>query len=514
MYMQNGLSPAWDVVADRVGDLAPPEADMLAPLFDPDLFARNTHIAVGRLTRQLGDTTLRGLALTDPALILAAATKLTRGGRPDDPDLHALRLAAILDLYARTGIQVYSPGYMGRQFSGPLPVTAVVDLASAVLTQPASFYEAGQLPNVAERIMGEELNRFLGMPADRFTMVTTSGGSLANLTALLAARSRRYPEIWSTGLAGLDRRPAIAVSEDVHYSITRAAGMLGIGDTQIVRLPVDGARRIAPDAARQALDAAAARGLDVFCLVGTAGSTSVGAIDPLDALADIAAERGLWLHVDGAHGGSLLVSDRLRARLRGIDRADSLAWDAHKLMFVPAACTMLFYRDRAHAAGAFRQEASYVFEKSPDIYTEFDAAEKNFECTKRPMIMSLWVPWALYGRTPFAEKIEQLCDMAAEAHEILAEAPDFVPLHRPETNILSFRYLPAERLDAAALGKLQCEIRNQVRARGRFFISKVDLDGQSALRVVFMNHAVTADHFCLLLDEIRAVARAIQEVRA
>jgi len=509
--MQGRGSSARELTLDQNSsytDLTAPNFE-IESLFDADGFTRHATLAVDRLARYLADTSVRGLALTDPALILASAIKLTRGGTPDDPEAHARKLGQIIDLYTRTGIQVYSPGYMGRQFSGPLPVSAVVELVSAVLTQPASFYEAGQLPNVAEHIMGEELNRFLGFPAERFAMVTTSGGSLANLTAMLAARNRRYPEAWRGGLAGIALRPAIAVGEDVHYSVTRAAGILGIGDGQLVRLPLDAERRIDPAQAREALDAAAARGLDVFCLVASAGSTSTGAIDPFDALADIAVERGLWLHVDGAHAASLLVSDRLRPRLRGIERVDSLAWDAHKTMFVPAVCTMLFYRDAASAVGAFQQEASYVFEKTADIYTAFDAADKNFECTKRPMIMSLWVPWALYGRAPFAEKLEQLCDMAEHARMILSRAPDFVPLHRPQCNILCFRYLPQRPLDSAALGWLQCEIRTRIRARGHFFISKVDLGGQAALRVVFMNHRITADHFHQLLDEIREVAGMI-----
>jgi L-2,4-diaminobutyrate decarboxylase len=210
----------------------------------------------------------------------------------------------------------------------------------------------------------------------------------------------------------------------------------------------------------------------------------------------------------------MIVSDRLRHRMTGIERADSIAWDAHKTMFVPAACTMLFYRERNHAHAAFRQEASYVFERTPDRYTEFDAAEKNFECTKRPMIMTLWVPWALYGPAPFVEKIEGLCDMAVEVHAMLSAQRDFEPLHRPDSNILCFRYVPARRMDAVTLGALQVEIRNRVRARGHFFISKVDLDGQPVLRLVFMNHLVTTEHVGLLLEEIRTVAEMILEEQA
>jgi len=418
------------------------------------------------------------------------------------------RLASIIDLYIRTGIQVHSPGYMGRQFSGVVPLGGVVDFVSSVVNQPSSFYEAGQLPNVAERIMADELNQFIGWEPGTFAMVTTSGGSLANLTALLAARNKMFPDFWSHGSPGSDGpgRPAIAVGADVHYSITRAAGILGIGEAQIVRLPINRDQQICMDQARPALDEAAGRGLRVFCLVASVGTTSVGAFDPIDELGDLARERNLWLHVDGAHGASLLVSDKLRKRLKGIEKVDSLSWDAHKMMFVPAPCTLLFYRDKQDSLGAFRQQASYVFDEEPDPYTELDSGGRNFECTKRPMIMALWVLWAVYGRALFAEKIEHLCHMTEAFHRILLDEPDFETLHRPESNILCFRYRPAE-LEDEDVHRLQVTIRNRIKRQGDFFISKVNIGGVAALRVVVMNHQTNPDHFRMLMGEVRRVAR-------
>jgi L-2,4-diaminobutyrate decarboxylase len=214
---------------------------------------------------------------------------------------------------------------------------------------------------------------------------------------------------------------------------------MGIGEAQIVRLPVNRSQQICMDRARPALAAAERQNLKVFCLVASAGTTSVGAFDPIDELADLAREKDIWLHVDGAHGASLLVSDELRHKLKGIDKVDSLTWDAHKMMFVPAMCTMLFYRNKEKSYGAFRQDASYVFDEKPDIYTELDSGDKNFECTKRPMIMSLWALWAIYGRALFAEKIEYLCRLTEDLYQILRAEPDFETLHRPESNILCFR---------------------------------------------------------------------------
>lgn len=477
--------------------------------FDPQLFRKHAELIIAKLENHLADASMRGLSLTNPNILLQKAKELmtAEGENIAFPDTE--KLEAIVDLYIQTGIQVHSRGYMGRQFSGPIPLASAIDLASAVVNQPSSFYEAAQLPNVAERIIADEFNKFIGWEPDRFAMATTSGGSLASLTALLAARNDKFPQSWSEGMSATagQARPAIAVG-DAHYSICRAAGIIGIGEQQIVRLPVNDKKQICPEQIRPALEAAEKRGLKVFCLVASAGTTAMGAFDPIDKLGAIAEEKNIWLHIDGAHGGSLIVSDRLRHKLKGVEKADSFIIDAHKMMFVPAACTLLFYKNKEKSYGAFRQEASYVFEKEPDVYTAFDSAEKNFECTKRPLIMNLWVLWALYGRALFAEKIEYLCQLAEQAYHILESELDFETIHQPEANILCFRYRPSN-WDEQAFPNFQLALRNRLREEGKFFISKVDIDGQTALRVVFMNHQIDSDCFRLLLHEIRAVGQEL-----
>ncbi|NJP97001.1 diaminobutyrate decarboxylase [Nonomuraea sp. FMUSA5-5] len=494
-------------------ELSAPPADpgglTLKP-FDVRLFRESSETTVAKLEKHLADLSLKGLSLTEPAVLSRAARALMTTEREHIAGYDEDRLAAIIDLYVRTGIQVHSPGYMGRQFSSTVPLAGVIDFVSSVVNQPSSFYEAGQLPNVVEKIMADELNRFIGWPADSFAMVTTSGGSLANLTAMLAARNDRFPGFWSEGSAAYlgQARPAIAVGDDVHYSVSRTAGVMGIGEAQIVRLPLNVAQQIDMDAVRPALDAAERRGLRVFCLVASAGTTSVGAFDPIDRLAEVARERDIWLHVDGAHGASLLVSDQLRHRLKGIELADSLTWDAHKMMFTPAPCTLLFYREKDKSRRAFRQRASYVFDEDPDVYTAMDSGGKTIECTKRPMIMPLWVVWAMYGRALFAEKIEYLCRLTRDVHRVLQAEPDFETTHYPESNILCFRYRPGW-VREQDVHRLQMAVRDRVKSRGTFFISKVDVAGVAALRVVMMNHLITEEHFRMLLDEIRAVGEEL-----
>ncbi|GAA1594363.1 lysine decarboxylase DesA [Actinomadura kijaniata] len=486
----------------------------MASVFDPERFRENISNIAPRLERYLADRSTRGLDLVDPAVLTKAARGLMTTERDRIADFDADRLNQIVDLYTGTGIHVYSPGYMGRQFSGVVPLAGLVDLVSSVVNQPSTFYEAGQLPNVAERLMAEELGRLIGWDPGRLAMVTTSGGSLANLTALLAARNRAFPGMLAGGAAGVrDGIPAVAVSEEVHYSVTRAAGVLGVGERQIVRLPVDRSGRVRADRVAPALDAAHRRGLRVFCLVASAGTTSMGAFDPLAELAAVTRPRGIWLHVDGAHGASLLVSRRHRDRLRGIEHADSLAWDAHKMLFVPAPCTLLFYRDGAAARGAFGRPpggrgASYVFDEEPDVYSALDSGDQNFECTKRPMIMPLWTLWAVYGPALFERKIDRLCATTRHAFRMLRAEPDFDVLHEPEANILCFRYRPAD-LEPSALHRLQLAVRHRLRGDGRFFVSKVDVGGVAALRVVLMNHRIGTAHLAQLITEIRTTGQRV-----
>ena len=477
--------------------------------FNSEQFRRQAEIAVSKIAKYLNNTNTRGLELKNPKALLREARSIMMETPAEGANSNENKFKKLIDLYIKTGIQVYSPGYMGRQFSGVIPLSAVTDFVSSMVSQPSSFYEAGQLPNIAERIMAEEFNEFIGWEPDTFSMITCSGGSLANMTAILAARNDRYPNLWSEGYAGLKSKiPAIAVSEDAHYSISRAAGILGIGDNQIVRLPINEKRQIDINQVRPTLAKAAARGLDVFCLVGSAGSTSVGAIDSLDKLADIAQELKIWFHVDGAHGASLMVSDQLRYKLNGLNKADSFAWDAHKMMFMPATCTLLFYKNKEKSDIAFQQKASYVFEKEPDIYSQFETGDRNFECTKRPMIMPLWICWSMYGKELFSSKLEYLCRLTEYAYKALRAESDFTTIHRPETNILCFKYTPINFHDTE-IPDLQIRIRNQITKRGTFFISKIDLNDDGALRVVFMNHEIEMHHFYELLDEIRIIGQEI-----
>ncbi len=481
--------------------------------FSLQSFVDAARIVSDKLHDFLQGDRIQGVSLEPPLALLSAARALMAD--PESAGFDAKRFSDILDLYLRTTIKVHSRGYMARQFSSVVPVSAVFDMITAMAPQPASYYEAGQLANVADRVMAEEFGRLIGWKDGSFAMVSTSGASLATMTAVLAARNRLLDGSWEDGVGVEGRgrgRPAIAVGEDAHFSANRVAGILGIGQKQIIRLPLNARRQIDPEGARAALDAAAARGLDVFCVIGTAGSTSVGATDPLAALAELAHGRDAWFHVDAAHNGAFLVSDRLRARVAGLAQADSFCLDAHKTLFVPSLCSLLFYRDASVADIAFPQRASYVFDPDDDEMSRFQSGTKNFECTKRPAILNLWLVWALFGRRMFEQKLDYLMDLTCVAHDLIAEQPDFDVVNQPESNILCFVHKPAW-VPVDRLSLLQLELRDRIRAEGRYFLSKVDLDGSTVLRMVLMNQRITRTDIVELLKLIRRHADDIRDGR-
>ncbi|MEL6538016.1 MAG: aminotransferase class V-fold PLP-dependent enzyme [Bacteroidota bacterium] len=399
------------------------------------------------------------------------------------------------------------------------PLAVIMDLISSIINQPSSFYEAAQLPNVAEYIMAEEFCERIGYDPDTSTMVLTSGRALANMTAILAARNQKFPQIWQQGTPEMEGpKPAIAMSSQAHYSNRRLAGMIGIGEDQVVYLPVNEQGQIDPEGTEDSLAEARNRGLQVFCMIATLGTPSRGVLDPIDRLAEIAAAHNLWLHVDGALGGNLIVSDRLRSQLGGIEKADSFLLDAHKLLTMPGTCSLLFYKDKKASYGAFQQDASYVFEKQPNKFSAFDSAKQNLECTKRPMIMGLWVSWICYGSSVFAQRIEYLYDLTKQAYHLLRHLPDFETIQEPSINILCFRYTTV--IPDHEQGEFHETLCQRLQTQGYYFLSTIMIHEKTAMRVVFDSHRTNLSHFEAMVQDLRdltqepALVQAVQNAVA
>ncbi len=249
-----------------------------------------------------------------------------------------------------------------------------------------------------------------------------------------------------------------------------------------------------------------------MAIVATAGSTGTGLIDDLEAIADVARDEGIWLHVDGAHGASFLTSQRLRPRLKGIERADSVAWDPHKMMFMPISAGAVMVRNRRFLDAAFQQTAPYLFHPRPGETRSHDIGRRTLQCSKRFDALKVWVCLHHYGLDHFARLQERTVDNATLLHRKLEDADDFAPAHPPDTNILCFRHLPRAwrgRPDDA-VDALQGRLREAYNAAGRGWITATVLGGRRVLRVTLINPATRERDLDALLEGLRETARQVE----
>jgi L-2,4-diaminobutyrate decarboxylase len=335
----------------------------------------------------------------------------------------------------------------------------------------------------------------------------TSGGTEATFTALLAARAAVIPDAWTAGV-GADP-PVLLCGEHAHYAVTRAGAELGIGMRNV--LPIRSRDfKMDPDALRDALRQLGRIGKRVMAVVATAGSTATGSFDELEAIASICDEHGVWLHVDAAHGGSALLSPMHQHRVRGIERARSLAWDPHKMMLLPMQAGMLLVRDERDLESAFSQRAPYLFQaegagEEGEGERVWDQGTRNFMCSRRADVFKLWVALQRYGTTGLGALYDQFCSLAHGLWEAIGEHPDFETLHEPESNILCFRYVGDRTQDDRRLDMLNRALRERYNQSGDGWITATNLDGRRVLRVTIMNPRTTAED---LHDVLAGLTRA------
>jgi L-2,4-diaminobutyrate decarboxylase len=253
------------------------------------------------------------------------------------------------------------------------------------------------------------------------------------------------------------------------------------------------------------------RGIPIVAVSAASCATPIGAFDPLTDIAAVCRRHEVWLHVDAAHGGALVFSPRHRHLLEGIELADSVVCDAHKMMFMPALCAMLFYRNPEHRLATFHQEAPYLFDPAAPELADYDSGIVNLECTKRAAAFGVWGVWSLLGTQIFTDMVDVTIDLAQQFHAMLTAADDFMPLHEPQCNIVAFRYLPRELRDVAPekIDALQLRLRRAVIESGEFYLVQSRIDGRPVLRTTMMNPLTTVDDLHGLLECLRRYGRQL-----
>lgn len=473
-----------------------PEARVRAA-FDPSVFRAQGHRMVDLLADYLQKSTQnQGM----PVVLFMPPEKLQTLWPTEFPHPNGERgVSEITSELLAQSMHLHHPRFMGHQVSAPLPMAALFDLAISILNNGMAVYEMGPAMTVIERAMIRWMAKQVGFPTSA-DGIFTSGGSLGNLTVLLAARQAKAGrDVWKEG-----SEPKLTVlgAEQAHYSIQRAVQIMGWGKEGFWPVPVDERFRLKASALKEAKQAAEAKGRKVIAVIGSACSTALGAFDPLEEIADFCKEHSLWFHVDGAHGASAVLSPKYRSLLRGAERADSLIWDAHKMMMMPSLCTAVLFREEGRSYEAFAQEASYLFTDRNPKEEWFNLANRTLECTKRAMGLKLYAALSMYGPELFGQYVEMMFDLAKTFAEKLKAAKDFELAVEPECNIVCFRYKPQF---PASVDLTQYKVRQRLLAEGSFYVVQTQLPKGLFLRVTLINPFTTPADLDALLASIRSL---------
>jgi len=407
-------------------------------------------------------------------------------------DFASPHLADPVDLFRKVmegSIDLHNPAYMGHQVSVTLPISSWVAAITAYMNQGIAIYEMGMVGTTLEKIVLDHLAQKLGLSAQA-SGVITSGGTLANLTALLTARAQ-FGE-------GEFQDLAVLVSAEAHYSIERAVKILGIPVSNIVQVPVDGRFQMRTELLDPLYEACVQAGKKVLCVVGCACSTAIGAYDDLRAIGEWANRNKVWFHVDGAHGAAVAYSPDHRHLIQGIERADSMILDFHKLLMAPSLCTAVLYRDGAQAKRTFAQKADYLFGEEVDDW--FTAGKRTFECTKPMNILHVYTILRVYGETIFQQNVDRLYGLAREFAALIGQSDDFDLAVVPQSNIVCFRY----NLGGDPNGTNR-RIYEALLGDGTYYVVKTLIGGDLWLRVTLQNPLTTTDHLLGLLQSIRQI---------
>jgi len=423
---------------------------------------------------------------------------LPRSGRP---------LAEVL---ARLSGQVIAesnrlchPRAMGHQVSAPLPAAVWTESLIGALNQSAAVWEMSPVGTVLESQIVRWMCDLAGL-GTQSGGTFTSGGTEATFAGLLAARAAALPNAWKEGIGA--HAPVVLHGEHAHYAVTRAVGELGLGTDNAIAI-ASRDFRIDPSALASELDRQLASSRRVMAVVATAGTTATGCFDDLDTIGRICEERGIWLHVDGAHGASALFSPTHAGRVRGIERARSIAWDPHKMMLLPLAASVVLVRDERDLDAAFSQRAPYLFHRTQQA-RGWDQGVRSFQCSRRLDAVKVWVALQRYGASGLGAIHDRLCATALAFHRAVCDHPDFEALHEPESNILCFRYRGDGSLDRERLDALNLRLREEYNRSGQGWITTTLLDGQRVLRVTIMNPRTSPGDADRMLGDLARIAAA------
>jgi glutamate/tyrosine decarboxylase-like PLP-dependent enzyme len=375
----------------------------------------------------------------------------------------------------------------------------VADLLASVINQNVTSWRSAPAATTIEHQVIEWLKTMVGFDP-KGEGILLSGGSFANFAGLATAlRASTDVDLNQRGMAALPGRPRIYTSEMTHMSMPKAASMLGVGKDAIVRIPVDRERRMDPQALRRQIASDRASALHPVCVVATAGDVNTGAIDPLNAIAEVCADARIWLHVDGSYGALAAQSRFVGDAMSALSRADSLSLDPHKWLYAPLDAGCLLVKNPAALRRAFSEGAGYIDVVADRDMSEFAYWDYSPELSRRFRALKIWFVLKIHGARAIQEAIDGNIEVAQHLGALIDASDDFERVAPVPLSIVCFRY---NKGDDAFNKQLMVEVQRD----GESYVSNATIDGRFALRACIVNFRTTNADAKRLLESIRRVA--------
>jgi len=408
-------------------------------------------------------------------------------------------MLADIDQYLNHAVRTNSKRFMNPLWGGMDLTSFAGEIISTLANSSMYTFELSPIGSLIEDEVIKKMCSIAGFEGGGGTFST--GGSNGNLLGILCARHSINPRIMREGNQGEDL--VAFVSAESHYSVSMAVNVLGIGLANLIKVGCDDDGRMRPDLLKQEIIRSRENGRLPFCVIATSGTTVRGAFDPLRSLSEICTDEGLWLHVDAAWGGPCLFSNRLRHLMDGVEFADSICWDGHKMMGTPLVCSAFLVKDvdLLRRVCSHTGDAHYLFHHDSEL---LDLGRFSLQCGRRNDALKLWLAWREKGDAGWARLVERYVDLADYLQGLIEHDDRFEMMSNRVWSNVCFRYVSDNP------NEFNSALRKRIIERGRFMLSRSNIGNDVVLRAVISNSQVDESSLDELIEEIHIVASEIR----
>ncbi len=413
-----------------------------------------------------------------------------------------------IEKYLKYSVKTGHPGFLNRMWEGANLPSILGEMVTAASNTSSCTYESAPVSTLMEKYMIDQMIKLVGFRNGEGQM--TTGSSNANLLAMMAARNEHLQDAKTNGLFGQKKMYAF-VSADAHYSLEKAANILGLGTRHLIKIPVTDTGEMNVKILDERLSQTVANGGTPFFVAGTAGTTVRGAYDPIGELVELRKKYSFWLHMDGAWGGAVLVSDVLRGKyMKGVEEVDSLTWDFHKMLGTALMCNVFLINNRVHTLGKVCSggDDSYLFHVGENN-TVLDLGAVSLQCGRRVDSLKWFLDWKFFGKKGFANRVESAYELCCYAEKAIGSIDDLeLVLPRNSFNIC-FRY--CGRTESIKVDQLNLAIRQKLHHDGVSLVGYAYHNKRPFLRLLLANHDLSRTDIDSYFEHVVKAGKYLEE---